>query len=331
MTRRFVYHFGGKQEVANVHAAVASLQSLSAPSGGGVQSTLCVTTGRQAAPGSPLWLNPTPHCACPLTPCTPQWFVYRQLGTTSVVDVVTLVSQTGAPTSLTDSPPGGIASALKLVTQASADRAFAGFFYPPSGTLSQTTSPPSPPGMFGGVSEHAAKGVDRVGAPNRSEGPPSATAETFRPRLGHRLCLALCSPSASRPSWLMPCPFLLHRCYSRPLQPMPGMSCMRFHTPDARCCFASLTYPAQPTAVTPCHFTQWRSTRLQYDWYRIAASGSDAPTLRLQLFSPTVNAANPGTAPNIVNVIWVSHGGSNDVGHPWGFLCAHAVGSVSWH
>lgn len=111
---------------------------------------------------------PEPHTSLclplPLTPHTPQWFVYRQVGTTSVVNTVTLASQTGAPASLTASPPGGITSALKLVTQTSGDRAFAGFFYPPAGTLSQTTSPPSPPGMFGGVSERAAKGMDRVGA-----------------------------------------------------------------------------------------------------------------------------------------------------------------------
>ncbi|KAI7836801.1 hypothetical protein COHA_009346 [Chlorella ohadii] len=47
------------------------------------------------------------------------------------------------------------------------------------------------------------------------------------------------------------------------------------------------------------------STRLSYDWYRLRlAENFAAPTLRLLLRSPAYDAANPGTAPKLVNVVY---------------------------
>ena len=121
------------------------------------------------------WASTQPASSDPLPvyrlPPRSQWFVYRKEGPSSNLRVVSLASQTGAPASLTDNPPGSITGALKLATLAGADRAFAGFFYPPA-ALSRTSSPPTPPGMFGGVSEHAADrlgwvGLGWVGAPQQ--------------------------------------------------------------------------------------------------------------------------------------------------------------------
>lgn len=75
------------------------------------------------------------------------------MGATADLQVVSLASQTSAPTSLATNPPDGITGALKLATLDTnwGDQAFAGVFYPPPAE-SSTTGSPAQAGLFNGVS-----------------------------------------------------------------------------------------------------------------------------------------------------------------------------------